>query len=90
MKSFEMGGVICEMSRITGELMVTLKDNSTYFKVAVGDLPIDQEEIEASIGKRLNFKVEAEIQEHPCARHKHHPKDGPCMRMSDIPVGPGR
>lgn len=90
MKQFEMGGVICGMSRKTGELMVTLKDRETYFNVAVGDLPIDQEEIEASIGKRLNFKVEAEIQEHPCVRHKHHRKDGPCIRASDIPVGPGR
>lgn len=66
MKKLEMGGEIISMSRITGALLVTLKhDSGTYFDVAVGDLPIPQEEIEASIGKRLNFKVEAEIIDAP-------------------------
>jgi hypothetical protein len=90
MKTLEMGGVIHSMQR-QETLIVTLKDdNGTYFSVAVGDLPIDQEDIAANIGKRINFKFEGEIQEHPCVRHKHHPKDGPCIRASDIPVGPGR
>lgn len=88
MKKLELGGVICKMSRQEC-LIVTLKDgNGTYFDVAVGDLPIGQEDIVASIGKRINFKVEAEIQGHPCVRHKHHPKDGPCMKMGQIPQGP--
>lgn len=87
MKKLEMGGVIHSMRRQEA-LIVTLKDdNGTYFDVAVGDLPIDQEDIAASIGKRINFKFEGEIQEHPCVRHKHHPKDGPCIRGSEIPQG---
>ena len=86
MKKFEMGGVIHSMKRQEA-LIVTLKDDhGTYFDVAVGDLPIDQEDIAANIGKRINFRFEGEIQTHPCVRHKHHPKDGPCIPASIIPT----
>jgi hypothetical protein len=30
------------------------------------------------------------VGKHPCVRHKHHPKDGPCMTMSQIPQGPSQ
>lgn len=86
MKKLEMGGKIHELRR-QETLIVTLKDeHGTYFDVAIGDLPIDQEDIAANIGKRINFKFEAEIQEHPCALHKHHPKDGPCFKASQVPA----
>ena len=26
---------------------------------------------------------------HLCTRHKHHPKDGPCIQGIQLPVGPG-
>lgn len=72
MKSLTISGKIHEMSRVTGQLMVTLVlRNGTYVDMAVGDLPINQEEIEANVGKILTVKVEAEIDNSLCSEHGH-------------------
>lgn len=34
--------------------------------------------------------VERKQKEHPCKKHKHHPKDGPCIPASQIPQGPAK
>lgn len=34
-----------------------------------------------------NRYVEFKQKEHPCKKHNHHPKDGPCIQGSQIPSG---
>lgn len=71
-KVLTISGRIHNMSRITGELMVTLHvPSGTYVNMAVGDLPITQEEIEANVGNMLTVKVEAEIDNSLCSEHGH-------------------
>ncbi len=72
-KTLQISGVIHEMGRFPGgELMVTIKVSSgTYVNMAVGDLPITQEEIAANIGKLLSVKVEAEIDRSVCSEEGH-------------------
>jgi len=71
-KNLTISGKIHEMSRVTGQLMVTLLlPSGTYVDMAVGDLPITQEEIEANIGKMLTVKVEAEIDNSLCSEQGH-------------------
>lgn len=88
-KTLIISGRIHEMSRTTGTLMVTICTSSgTYVDIAVGDLPIAQEEIQINTGKILTVKVEAEIDQSVCSEKGHvddpfQEREVHCLRCSE-------
>lgn len=37
---------------------------------------------------RAPARTVVRVAKHPCTRHKHHPKDGPCFTASQVPANP--